>query len=105
MVVDEKAWDEIGQGDFKRAFGGWATFDNVPNQAYARNQLAITAGMKGNVGYVIEIEITKPINAHVGVVGPQGSATGGGNQLHFILQAADRSGAFKYVPGSGRVLP
>jgi len=105
MVVDERAYAAIEKGETDRAFGGWATFDNVPSQAYARNQLAITTAMKDNVEYVIEVEIIKPINALVGVVGPQGSANGGGNQLHFILHPADRSSVFKYVPNSGRVLP
>ena len=55
--------------------------------------------MKSNVGYVVEVEITKPINAHVGVVGAQGQAVGGGNQLHFILSAVDRSSVFKVIGG------
>lgn len=103
MVVDEKVWNEIGRGEFDRAFGGWATFDDVPTQTYARNQLAITRDMKPNAGYVIEVEITKPINAQVGVVGAQGSAVGGGNQLHFVIGAADRASVFKVV--GGRALP
>jgi hypothetical protein len=105
MVVDEKAFRAIEKGDASRAFGGWATFDDVPNQAYARNQLAITPDMKPNASYVIEVEITQPVAAKVGVVGPQGTALGGGNQLHFIVQPADRSSVFRYVPDSGKALP
>jgi len=103
MVVRQEEWDLILKGQFDRAFGGWATYDKVPNQAYARNQLAITPEMKSNVGYVIDVEITKPINAQVGVVGSQGASSGGGNQLHFYIKPQDRSGAFKVV--GGRVLP
>jgi len=106
MVVDEIAWNAIRDGKTERSFGGWATFDNVPNQAYARNQLAITNEFKQNVGYVIEVEITKPIQAQVGVVGSQGgTAGGGGNQLNFMIPRDDRSSVFKYVQGSGRALP
>ena len=70
---------------------------NVPNQAYARNELALTAGMKESVGYVIEVEITKPISAQVGMVGSQGSAARGGNQLHFIVPPRDRGNVFRVV--------
>jgi filamentous hemagglutinin len=98
MVVDETTYlNYVNGGRSDIRFGGWGTFDNVPNQAYARNQLALTTGMKENVGYVIEVEITKPINAQVGVVGPQGSAAGGGNQLHFIVPPRDRASVFRVV--------
>ena len=101
MVVDAAEYQKLVDG--KGNFGGWATFDNVPNQAYARNQLAITSDMKPNTGYVVEVEITQPINAQVGVAGPQGTAAGGGNQLHFIFPQQDRASAFKVV--GGRALP
>lgn len=106
MVVDERAFRSIEKGETGRAFGSWATFDNVPSQAYARNQLAITPEFKQNVGYVVEVEITRPIQAQIGVVGSQGgTAGGGGNQLNFLMPRDDRSAVFKYVQGSGRVLP
>ncbi len=108
MVVDENTikalTDPTGKADIRMAFGGWGTFDDVPTQSYARNQLAITPDMKAAVGYVIEVEITKPVNAHVGVVGSQKGAVGGGNQLHFIVSVEDRTSAFKYVDGSARSL-
>jgi|GEM_PF-2316045 len=44
MVVSEDTYFALERGkDPSRAFGGWATFDNVPDQAYARNKLAITS--------------------------------------------------------------
>ncbi len=105
-------YGQQGQGqtsadaDISRSFGGWATFDNVPSQAYARNQLAIAPAFKPSVGYIVEVEITKPITAQIGVVGSQGAAAGGGgNQLNFLVAAGDRSSVFKYVQGSGRALP
>jgi hypothetical protein len=104
MVVSLDDYAKLQAGESR--FGGWATFDNVPNQAYARNQLAITEGFKKDVGYVIEVEITKPIQAQVGVVGSQGgTAGGGGNQLNFLVPRDDRSSVFKYIPYSGRTLP
>lgn len=59
--------------------------------------------MKPDAGYVVELEITQPINAQVGVVGAQGTAQGGGNQLHFIIPPQDRVSVFKVI--GGRVLP
>lgn len=97
MVVDSATYDNILRGDTSRAFGGWATFDDVPNQAYARNELAITTQMKSDASYVIQVEVTRPINAQVGVVGEQPGAAGGANQLHFNLPPEERTGAFKIV--------
>lgn len=87
MVVDQKAWDLISRGEFDRAYGGWATFDEVPNITYARNELAITQSLtdKGDRLYVVDVQVTKSINAQVGLVGAQGASTGGGNQLHFFV--------------------
>jgi hypothetical protein len=102
MVVAADDFAKIKAGEGR--FGGWATFDDVPNQAYARNNLAITPEFKRNVGYVIEVEIARPIQAQIGVVGRQGAAPGGGNQLNFLIAPNERSGAFKYVPNSERAL-
>lgn len=33
--------------------------------------------------YVVEVQVTKSINAQVGKVGEQGSAVGNGNQFNF----------------------
>lgn len=52
----------------------------------------------------MEVEITKPINAQVGVVGAQGAAAGGGNQLHFFVPREDRASTFYFVGSSGREL-
>ena len=73
------------------------TYDNVANQAYARNQLAITKSMKADADYVVEVEITRPVYAQVGVVGTQAGATGGGNQLHFVVPAGERASTFKVI--------
>jgi len=103
MVVNEGQYQMLREG--KPAYGGFATFDDVPNQAYARNQLAITSEMKRDVSYVVEVEITRPINAQVGIVGPQGAASGGGNQLHLFIPDGQRGEFLKFVEGSGKALP
>jgi hypothetical protein len=66
--------------------------------------LAITSEMKPNVSYVIEVEITQPINAQIGIVGAQGQAAGGGNQLHLIIPNEQRGEILKFVEGSGKAL-
>ncbi|MGJ7580836.1 DUF637 domain-containing protein [Variovorax sp. RHLX14] len=106
MVITEAAYNALRDGNPERSFGGWATLDEVPNLAYARNELAITGGMKSSDAqlYVVEVKVTKSINAQVGKVGEQGLAAGGGNQLHFFLPASDRSTVFQYVSESARIL-
>ena len=82
-------------------------FDQVPSQAYARNQLAITSEFKRDVGYVVELQITRPISAQIGYVGTQtaGQVGGGGNQLNFLITGGERASTFQYIKGSGKVLP
>jgi hypothetical protein len=96
MVVSKDAYDQLGAGNMNFV-GNWASFDNVPNQAFARNNLAITKGFKEDVGYVVELEITKPVNAQIGVVGSQGAATGGANQLNFLFDSRNGGEFFKLV--------
>lgn len=70
--------------------GNWASFDEIPDQTLAHNNLIITNEFKNDMGYVVELKIGKPLNAQIGVVGPQGGATGGANQLNFLFE--QRSG-------------
>ncbi len=96
MVVNKEAYDQLGAGNMNFV-GNWASFDNVPNQAFARNNLAITKGFKEDVGYVVELEITKPVNAQIGVVGSQGAATGGASQLNFLFEQRNGGEFFKLI--------
>jgi hypothetical protein len=86
-------------------YGRFATFDDVPNQAFARNELAITSGMKSDVNYVIEVEVIQPFSAQIGIVGPQGQAVGGASQLYFVMPKYQLGEALKFVEGSQRSLP
>ena len=47
------------------------TQDHVPNQAYVRQQLAVTEEFKPNLERVVTYEVTQPSPANVGPVGPQ----------------------------------
>lgn len=53
--------------------------------------------MKKDVSYVVSIESTEPVNAKIGIVGPQGGAYGGANQLHFNIPPEQRSQVFKFI--------
>jgi hypothetical protein len=102
MVVDKTAYDAITQGEMNFV-GNWATFDDIPSQAFARNELAITSEFKKDVGYVVELEVKKPLNAQIGIVGQQGSAIGGANQISFMFPKYEGGQYFKLL--SERELP
>jgi filamentous hemagglutinin len=102
MVVDKVAFEAIRKGDLNYV-GNWATFEKVTNQSFARNNLAITSEFKKDVGYVVELEIVKPLNAQIGIVGSQGAAAGGANQLNFMFLPKQGAEYFRLV--GGKVLP
>lgn len=83
--------------------GQWATLEPVPDQAFARNALAISTAFKGDVGFVVELEIVKPTAAQVGLVGPLGAAPGGALQVRFAFE--QRQGAAHFRLLSRRALP
>ena len=103
MVVDTEAYEALMRRGETKYVGNWATFDKVPDQTFARTNLAITEAFKKDVGYVVELEVVKPLNAQIGVVGPQGSAQGGANQLNFLFES--RGGAEFFTVIGGRKLP
>ena len=107
MVVDAKTALAITQGD---AFtpGGWATFDNVSSVAIdMRQRAAITNQFKplsDGPFYVVEMEVTHPINSNIGFVGRQTDTTGsmlrgGGTQMQFdgAIQGSDRNNFLKVI--------
>jgi hypothetical protein len=86
MVVSRGQADLIREG--KKAFGGWATPDSVPNQVFARNRLAIMPEFKADVSCLIEVETTSPQTVNRGIVGAMktssGEYAGGANQVEFV---------------------
>jgi hypothetical protein len=52
---------------------------------------------KKDVGYVVELEVIKPVNAQLGIVGQQGSAPGGANQINFLFPPREGAQFFKVV--------
>ena len=104
MVVDKMAYDAIVARENTNFASNWASFENIPDQAFARNNLSITPVFKNDVGYVLELEIVKPLNAQIGVVGSQGAATGLANQVNFMFSPRNGGDFFKYVGSNGRAL-
>ncbi len=91
MIVDAKTAAAIKSGESFTP-GGWATFDDVASVALdMRQRSAITGGFKDpKTGpfYVVQMEITQPVQSNIGFVGAQidiggGLLRGGGTQVQF----------------------
>jgi len=90
-----------GQGtDRPGAFG---TFDRIPDVAWVRRVLAVKVAWKPAIDRVVTYEITDPLPADTGTVGPQIDAdgpsylVGGGSQLEMKVPAAERLRHLKVV--------
>jgi hypothetical protein len=76
--------------------GAFGTFDRIPNVAFVRMSLAVKTAWKPAIDRVVTYEITAPMIADVGTVGPQidGPAdrylSGGGSQFQMMIPAAER---------------
>ena len=79
--------------------GAFGTFDDIPNQSFAREQLAIRSDWKPDLGKVQRYRIPDgdPIRIQESVVGPQWDPAlgrelpGGGTQLELMLDGPDRA--------------
>ncbi len=107
MIVDLKTAEAIKD---QRPFvpGGWATFDDLSSTAVdMRQRLAVTEQFKSTIDgpfYVVEMEITRPVNSNIGFVGKQadvtnGSLRGGGTQVQFdeSVKGVNRNSILKPV--------
>jgi len=76
--------------------GGFGTFDRIPNVEYVRMALAVKTAWKPAIDRVVTYEITAPLIADVGTVGPQIDVPadrylpGGGSQFQMMMPAAER---------------
>jgi hypothetical protein len=76
--------------------GGFGTFDRIPNVEYVRMQLAVKMAWKPAIDRVVTYEITAPLPADVGTVGPQIDGPvdrylpGGGSQFQMTVPAPER---------------
>lgn len=90
-----------GQGtDRPGAFG---TFDRIPDVAWVRRVLAVKVAWKPAIDRVVTYEVTDPLPADTGIVGPQIDADGpaylpgGGSQLEMQVPAAERVRHLKVI--------
>ena len=76
--------------------GGFGTFDRIPNVEFVRLSLAVKMAWKPAIDRVVTYEITTPLPADVGTVGPQIDVPadrylpGGGSQFQMMVPAAER---------------
>ncbi|VAK69197.1 RhsB [Enterobacter hormaechei] len=76
--------------------GGFATFDDIPNASYVRNELAVKMEWKPDIDRVITYEVKKPLPVKIGAVGPQVDKganvylPGGGSQVEMAVPPAER---------------
>ena len=107
MIVDAKTAGAITRGDAISP-GGWATFDNLSSTAIdMRQRSAIANQFKPSTDgpfYVVEIEITRPVNSNIGFVGNQTEKSGsmlrgGGTQVQFdeAIKGKDRNDFLKVI--------
>lgn len=82
MVVAKGQAEALMEG--KPAFGGFATPDNIPNQAYARDKLVILEEFKPDVSRVITVETTAPQKVNSGITVPLDNYGGGVRQVEFL---------------------
>lgn len=83
--------------------GAFGTFDPIPDVRYVRYSLAVKTAWKPAIDRVVTYEITDPLPADTGTVGPQidGEAglylPGGGSQFEMKVPAAERIAHLKVV--------
>ncbi len=83
--------------------GGFATFDDVPDVDYVRNELAVKQAWKPNIDRVVTYEVVKPLPVKIGPVGPQIDEglgkylAGGGQQVEMTVPPPDRIKYLKVV--------
>jgi hypothetical protein len=86
----------IAPGQASDRPGGFGTFDRIPNVEYVRLSLAVKVAWKPAIDRVVTYEITAPLIADVGTVGPQIDVPadrylpGGGSQFQMMMPAAER---------------
>lgn len=83
--------------------GAFGTFDPIPDVAFVRRMLAVKVSWKPAIDRVVTYEVTDPLPADTGTVGPQIDADGpaylpgGGSQLEMKVPAAERIRHLKVV--------
>jgi len=83
--------------------GAFGTFDRIDSVEFVRLSLAVKKAWKPEIDRVVTYEITAPLLADVGVVGPQIDAPadrylpGGASQFQMLVPAAERMSHLRVV--------
>jgi hypothetical protein len=121
LVTRQSAWPEWHQKDivtlpqglrFQMALspgqpverpGAFGTFDRIPDVAWVRRVLAVKVAWKPEIDRVVTYEVSAPLDADVGTVGPQIDERtgrylpGGGSQLEMQVPATERFAHLKVI--------
>ena len=99
MYVDAEQYASIAANRLD-GIGGWATFDDAARTVFQmRQNMALPEAFKSSAKgpfYVVELEVTRPMPANIGFIGPQGAYRGGGTQVQFVDYGA-RTGYVRIV--------
>jgi hypothetical protein len=83
--------------------GAFGTFDRIPDSRFVRYSLAVKTAWKPNIDRVVTFEVSDPLPADTGVVGPQidGEAglylPGGASQFEMRVPAPERMAHLRIV--------
>jgi hypothetical protein len=83
--------------------GAFGTFERIPSRAFVRSALAVKVSWKPRIDRVVTYEVATPLEADIGMVGPQvdGQAhaylPGGASQLEMKPPAAERFSHLRVV--------
>lgn len=83
--------------------GGFATFDEIPNKTFVRNELGVKNEWKPDIDRVVTYEVIKPLPVNFGDVGPQidkGAGAylkGGKSQVEMLVPANERMDYLRVV--------
>ncbi|CAR52805.1 MULTISPECIES: DUF4150 domain-containing protein [Burkholderia cepacia complex] len=96
MVIDDAQKAKIENGQMY--LGGWASPDEIPDQVFARNNLAIKEEYKPDLPYVARLEVNRPgMMIREGIVGPQGNLPGEANQIELMVPPKNRGDYFEVL--------
>lgn len=83
--------------------GGFATFDEIPNKPFVRNELGVKNAWKPDIDRVITYEVVKPLPVKIGTVGPQidkdagAYLEGGKSQVEMLVPYDQRMDYLKVI--------
>jgi hypothetical protein len=103
LAVGTRFQMAIGAGQPTDRPGGFGTFDYISDVADVRSSLAVKSEWKPDVDRVVVYEVTRPLRARIGPVGPQVDAQacrflpGRWSQIEMLVPAPERMNYLKVI--------